>query len=421
MSEKRHQHQQRRPRRKAQGGNRSRAHADPLNGMLAELARLAAKSVREVADALDAEHWASDLIAMWRYETLPGEDADAAFPRLVRALEALGTAPALAALRALSAIGAPGTRVAADRLAAAGVREPAWADGLGRARPAAAILLEEPAFDDGVSVMVEFLEPGGESYTFGIYIDHNLGGLVKDVVLAGPLGEVREDLERAPDRVGVVIRELDLGEARARIQAALDMLDQTFDPPVSEDVRSLRALLEARVRLLPGGFELPDAYVEMTFADREQLHGDFLASPEGRRWRGDEDAEYVAWLAIDFGADYNHGGPLRWSPVVIELFMADWLARKITGDLAFFERVPEVLAGWVRYAGRRREVPAQRLNEALAAIEENRDEMLDNVGDPDAWGPAKAFATAALEAGVDLTDRDAVGRFIRVYNEELAA
>jgi hypothetical protein len=42
--------------------------------------------------------------------------------------------------------------------------------------------------------------------------------------------------------------------------------------------------------------------------------------------------------------------------------------------------------------------------------------MLDAVGDPRARGPAKVFAAAAREAGIDLTDGDAVERFIRRYN-----
>jgi hypothetical protein len=386
--------------------------------MLAEVAELAANSIVEVTDALDAEQWASNLMGTWRHEAPPGEPADPVlFPGFVSALEALGTAPALATLRALSAVGAPSARAAADRLAAAGLPEPVWCDDLERTRPTAAALLDEPAFDDGVSVMVEFAEPGGGFHTLSVYIDHNLGGLVKDVLLAGRLSEVRETIDHAPDRGRVTFRELDLGEARARVEAALDILDRTLDPPVSEDVHALRALIDARVRLLPGGFELPDTYEEMTLEERDALLDDFLASPEGRRWRGDEDAEYAARLAIDFGADYNHGGPLRWSPVVVEIFLLDWLGRKITEEPAFFERVPEVLPGWVSYAGRRRGVPAQSLDEAVAAVEEYREEKLDAVGDPQAWGPAKLFAPAAREAGVDLTDGDAVERFVRRYNE----
>jgi hypothetical protein len=87
----------------------------------------------------------------------------------------------------------------------------------------------------------------------------------------------------------------------------------------------MRALMDARMRLLPDGFELPDDDEEVTPEERESLLDGFLSSPEGQRWRSDEGAEEVAELAIDFGAGYNHGGPLRWSPVVVEIFMTSWL------------------------------------------------------------------------------------------------
>jgi hypothetical protein len=219
----------------------------------------------------------------------------------------------------------------------------------------------------------------------------------------------------------VSIRDLDLPEARSRIEAALYMLDHTLDPPVNEDVRRLRVLIAARMRLLPDGFELPDDYRQLTPEDREALVDDFLTSPEGQGWDGDEDAEDVAHLAIEFGSDYNHGGPLRWSPVVVEIFMTSWLARKVTREPAFFARVPDVLRDWVKYAGRRRRVPAAALREAVASVNRHRREMLDSVNDPAAWGPAKAFAVAALDAGVDLADRGDVERFIQRYNAGLAA
>jgi putative intracellular protease/amidase len=166
--------------------------------MLAEVAKLATEVVAEVTDALDAEQWASSLMGTWMHQP----DADAVFfPGLVRSLEALRTAPALAALRALSAVGAPGRAelagAAADRLAATGLPEPGWVGELGKARPTAAALVCEDDFDDGVSVVVEF----SGSHTLGVYVDHNLGGLVKDVFVAGPLVEVRAEFER-PRRAG---------------------------------------------------------------------------------------------------------------------------------------------------------------------------------------------------------------------------
>ncbi len=101
--------------------------------------------------------------------------------------------------------------------------------------------------------------------------------------------------------------------------------------------------------------------------------------------------------------------------------MTSWLARKVTREPGFFERVPEVLGDWVKYAGRRQAVAAAPLREAVGAVEHYRDEMLDAVGDPAAWGPAKTLAAAALDAGVDLTDREEVERFIARYNDGLAA
>src|SRR5215217_1423605 len=392
MSEKRHRQQQRRQRRRAQARSRPSTEHRPsrsrggdagLDEMLAGIAEVAARDADQPEDALDAEQWGSMMLGMMRGAPLPpDEDAESMFlPGFVAALEELGTRRALATLRAVAAVSAPdyavAARAAADRLAATGLREPAWAADLGGAQPTAAALMHDEAFNDGVSVMVEFRHATIERHTIGIYIDHNMGGVVKDVFLAGPLSEVRGQLGRtAPDQVGLAMRDLDLAEARARAEAAFYKLDHTWDPPVTEDVRPMRALIEARLRLLPDGFELPDDYVEVTPEERDAVLEDFLSSPECHRWRGDEDAEDVAQLVIDFGASCNHGGPLRWSPVVVEIFMTSWLARKVTRERGFFERVPEVLVGWVEYAGRRQAVPAAPLREAVAAVKEYREEML---------------------------------------------
>jgi hypothetical protein len=383
--------------------------------------------VGPLEDALEAECWASELISMWRGRQLVDGDAEGVFlPAFIRALERKGSPKSLATLRALGAVGSESharkARAAADRLAGRGVAEPPWAGQLGHAKPVAAELMREEAFDDGVSVLIEFAPPDGERHTLGIYIDHNLGGLVKDAFLAGPLDEVRGKLSsRAHNGVGLALRTLDPAEARARIETGLYMLDHTFDPPVDDDVHALRGLIDGRIRRLPDGFELLQEDAEVSVEERERLHAEFLASPEGQRWRGDADAEEVVETAIWFGADYNHGGPLRWSVVVVEIFMTSWLPRKVTRERVFFERVTEVLPDWVRYAGRIRGVPAEPVSEASQAVEQFQDEMLEAVNDPDTWGPAKTFAVAAQAAGVDLTDPNALNAFVEKYNEGLAA
>jgi hypothetical protein len=196
--------------------------------------------VGALEDALEAEDWASELISNWRGRQLIDCDAEEVFlPALIRALERKGSAKSLAALRALSAVGSESharmARAGATRLAGRGVSEPPWAGLLGRAEPVASELIYEDAFDHGVSVLIEFAPPEGERHTLGIYIDHSLGGLVKDTFLAGPLGAVRSTLMcRAQNDVGMALRKLDPAEARARIEAGLYMLDHTHDPPVDD-------------------------------------------------------------------------------------------------------------------------------------------------------------------------------------------
>jgi hypothetical protein len=80
-----------------------------------------------------------------------------------------------------------------------------------------------------------------------------------------------------------------------------------------------------------------------------------------------------------------------------------------------------VLPDWVAYAGRRRNVPSRAIDEAVAAVAEYRDEMLEATSDPGAWGPAKAFAAAAQGAGVDLSDPDALDAFVEQYNQQIFA
>jgi hypothetical protein len=363
--------------------------------MLAGLAEIVVGDAHEPNDALDAEHWASCLLGALNVGRIIDAEIRERFRAdLVPAVEALGSAEALATLPALSGVGVSPererARAAADRLAAYGVREPVWASGVGAGRPVAAALQYDEAFDDGVSVIVEFDRYDEELHTLGIYIDHNLGGLVKDVFLAGPLSDVRAKLSvRAPNGVQLAVRDLELAEARARIVAALDVLDHTYDPPVDKDVTRLRALIDARVDLLPAGLQLGDDYEEIPQAERQRMLEAFLATPHGERWAGDEDAEDVAATAIDFGADYNHGGPLRWSPVVVEIFMTSWIARKVIREPAFFERLPDVLPDWVAYAGSRRGIPPTALNEAIEAVAAYRDDMLDAVSDPNHRAPAR--------------------------------
>jgi hypothetical protein len=390
--------------------------------------------VREVEDALDAEMFASWLVSTWKLSPGALIDADPEEEiglRVAAALERAGDARALAALRAVEAVGselvAQASGAAADRLAEAGVAEPAWRDGLGAARGRRALIMRDAVFDDAVNILVEFERPAREPYLVGLLIDHNLGGIAKDLLIGPTLNELEESVARAPKEVAgtgeLRFEEIELAEAAARAREALWRTEHTLDPPVSDDFRPQAAAVTAHMRALPdqGKTYEPE---EVSDSERQAALDGFLASREAGRLPARDDAADLAMMAIDYCADYldGEGRPLRWSPVVVELFMTWFLPRKVVRKPEFFERaVPELLPAWVRYAGRTRGIPEPAVEEAAGAVAAFREEMLALVRDESAWGPGKALAMAAHDAGVDMSDQAALDAFIDEYNSRLAA
>jgi hypothetical protein len=341
------------------------------------------------------------------------------------AWEAFGVTDILLALAALIAIGEVSdselgldARQRAKRLRAAGVRPPRWADAIEDCEILRTAVVRDEIFDDGITIFVEGAHAGAQPHVVGVYIDHNLGVMAKDILLAESIDRIEEIMRAEPgaDAGGkLTIEPIDPAEACARLLAALDLTDMTLMAPVDEDYAPLRALARLRADELPFGAVDVDP-PEVLDDERERLLASFLASADGAGFEPDGDEAHVVSLAIDYCSDYVDGRPLRWSPVTVELFMADWLPRKLLADRSTFEAVPAALASWVRFAGRRRGIPDWAIAETTEAITRWTGEMLARADDPNVGGPAMQFVLAAKDAGVDLEDEQAVSSFIAGWN-----
>lgn len=155
---------------------------------------------------------------------------------------------------------------------------------------------------------------------------------------------------------------------------------------------------------------------ELSGAERDRLMDEFLNSPEGDQFAPDSDDAYAVSLAIGFCADYVDGRPLRWSPTVVELFMVDWIPRKVIADADLFERLPAALDAWVRFAGRKADLPEWAIASTRAAIPRWQETMVQQCDDPAAAGVAKQFMVAAKTAGIDTEDEDALKTFVAGWN-----
>jgi hypothetical protein len=377
--------------------------------------------------ALDGELWASQLLGtFWEQRgSLPlRESQDCAViygAPLVEAMGRIGGGGARTALTIIAAVddaelgemaGEFARRLAADD------QDPGapWLAEVGEAEITAAAVMREDVFDDGFTVFLEARHPSGEAHAVGVYIDNNLGVMAKDLLLADSIDRVAEVMRRHPrDDGDLRLQSIYPAVAGAEIRAAMALTEMTLDPPVSDDYAGLRALAILRADEAPGGPAHPERE-EMSAAERDALRGEFLASPEGRGFAPDGDEAFAISLVVDFCADYVDGRPLRWSPVVVELFMAGWVPRKVLADGDLLQALPAALDAWVRFAGRKRGTPEWAIEISRKAIPHWRDEMAAATSDPGSGGPAKQFLTAAKEAGIDVSDQGALTTFIAGWN-----
>jgi hypothetical protein len=385
------------------------------------------REAHELTSPLDAELWASHLLGvLWnqRY-TLPLEEA--ASPDcslilgepLIEAVAQLGGDGARTALSAIAIVDDGELGVRAGLLAQRLELEqaaPSWLGDVGEAEITAAAVMREDVFDDACTVFLEARHPSGETHAIGVLIDNNLGVMAKDILLADSIDRVAEMMRKHPRDDGeLTLERIAPGVAAGRIDAAIALTEMTLDPPVADDYARLRALAMLRVDEV-SHFEPARERDEMPSEERDALRDEFLASPEGKEFAPDSDEAYTASLAIDFCADYVDGRPLRWSPVVVELFMANWIPRKVLADQGLFERLPPALDAWVRFAGRKAGTPDWAVEATRKAIPRWREEMTERGSDPAAGGPGKQFLTAAKAAGVDVEDGDAVRTFMAGWN-----
>jgi hypothetical protein len=418
------------PARVAAGREREARRRSAGGGELAAAARRIVEDAGGVTGPLDAELWASHMLGtMWEQRTdLPldeYEDYALVYGQpLVEAIARTGAPGTLIALTAIAAVddGELGglAHGLVDRSRALEA-EPSWLPCVGETTVTSAAVMRDAVFDDGFTVFLEARHATGDTHAVGVYIDNNIGLMATDVLLTDSIGRVSEAVRENPNERGELrLEPIEAADAAAQIRAAMELTEITIDPPVSEDYPALRALAILRADEVPG-IPSPSENGEMSVADREALRDEFLSAPEGGGFAADGDEAFTASLAIDFCVDYVDGRPLRWSPALVELFMTGWVPRKVVADADLFAALPSALDAWVRFAGRRRGTPEWAIDATREAILNWREEMTSAVDQPASGGPATRFLAAAQEAGIDVTDQEALTTFMAGWNARSTA
>ena len=375
-----------------------------------------ARELLAIDDPLEAEDWASGVIGAFYKLPVPFDVRErlerSLGPAIVQAAEGKRNATGLAVLCALAGVTRDeiGAREAAARMAARGVPRPRWADVIGTPDYVGGYSVSDP-FGDQIGYYLIFRYADRKPHMVMALYDENLGGIIKDAFVA----ELREDVDPRtvlgtdPD---VTVQDAEPAEAAARIGRAIATGDQFLDNDWTPDFKETRALLLARLRLLPV-VDLPEPPEPLVDDAREELTQEFLASALAPRRK--ETLRIVDHCLIA-RCDFGDGDPLRWSPTVVELFMLDYLPRKVSLTPEEIDALPEVLSAWVRFALIKRGLDERFIAEAEEAVEDFTEEFREAVNDSDSFGPAKAIMRALQADGVDVTDQQAVDAWLADFN-----
>ena len=278
---------------------------------------------------------------------------------------------------------------------------PDWLSGLDRSQIEPEVWFLTHVLGDGDDYLIGVRLPSGHSLSFLVYVDHNLGTVVKDAfVVPEPLEDFALTVGTTLDDPDQSLTRTDPATARAVIEAAIEQ-GSRFYPPLSSDSWPMcRPLVEWVLRQLPSGAVAPERK-EWSEEETAAIATDFFASRFGAAVDYEDERsllETVLW----FGTDYATGDPFRWSPVTVELLLEDWFPRKVVADPAYLAKLPDLVRAFIRYGHDRLGIRAALTAETLAAVDHYEPDYQRAIRTVRPQGPAALMAR--LFEGEDVED-----------------
>lgn len=288
-----------------------------------------------------------------------------------------------------------------------GIDELTWADLIGRPEFVEAWTFED-TFGDQRGYYANFRYEGRPDHTVSALYDRNLGGIVKDA-FAGYLGS---DARTQAEQNGLELNDADPTVMAGELLFGIETGDMYIENDLTDDFKTHRGILRSRLRTL-GQPEEPRREV-FGEAGKKALIREFLHSNHAH---GLDESTDLIEFALAARCDDGDGDPLRWSPIVVELFMMDFLPRKVTLDTGQIRALPDLLRRWVRFCLEKKGLEDRWISQTESAVDRWAPEFKRAATDPGSFGMAKSVGQAMLAAGVDLTDQSAVDRWITQFND----
>lgn len=250
---------------------------------------------------------------------------------------------------------------------------PAWLTALAHAQVEPDVWLLTHVLGDGDDYLFGVTLPSGHPLSALVYVDHNLGTVVKDAFLVPePLEDLALKVGTTMDDPDQSLTRTDPATARAVVEAALEDGSRLYPPPTSDSWPMCRPLVEWMLRQLPSGGTAPERK-EWSEEETAAIAADFFASRFGAPLDHDDERsllDSVLW----FGTGYGTGDPFRWSPVTVEILLDDWFPRKVVAEPSCLTKLPDVVRAFIRYCHERQGIRVALTVETLAAVDHHEPE-----------------------------------------------
>ncbi|MBA2715965.1 MAG: hypothetical protein H0U51_02740 [Propionibacteriales bacterium] len=175
---------------------------------------------------------------------------------------------------------------------------PDWLAGLDQARVEPDVWFMTHVLGDGDDYLIGVTLPSGHALSALVYVDHNLGTVVKDAFV------VPEPLEDLAIKMGTLIEDSDQSltrtdpaTARAVVEAAIDSGSRLFPPLTSDSWPVCRPLVEWMVGMLPTGGVAPE-WQEWSEEERAAIADAFFASPYGAPLDREDERDLLGSRAV---------------------------------------------------------------------------------------------------------------------------
>jgi hypothetical protein len=278
------------------------------------------------------------------------------------------TTAALTAIKALTTDQVLAARIGRE-LEACRHPMPDWLKVLDQARLDPDVWFMTHVLGDGDDYLIGVVLPTGDALSALVYVDHNMGTVVKDAfVVPEPLEDLAIKMGKMIDDSDQSLTRTDPPTARAVIEAAIDSGSHLYPPLTSDSWPMCRPVVEWMLRMLPAGGVAPD-WRERSEEEKAAIADAFFASPYGAPLDREDERdllESVLW----FGTSYATGDPLRWSPVTVEMLLADWFPRKVIAEPAYLAKLPGLVRAYIRYCHHRNQIRGDLTAETLEAVDQ---------------------------------------------------